>query len=295
MSDGLNIRVRDNTESYVGLRNKRIGNSDTVRVFIQRPSEALHPFIKRFVVLEFSSAHRDSHLPDPGLVAAFCFKGQCILHGEIKAPEAGLVGLWDRARSHEHSANSGVVLAVFTATGAAALLRQPLDELLNGTFALDEILGSSGKVRRVHEQVDEAQNHARRIEAVENFLLARLPNARPDIFVSAAVAKIEEAQGILRIDQLARCVGLSQSALERRFRSVAGASPKTFASIVRLRRVLRLRKKGADFTSIAIEAGYCDQSHFIKDFKQITGFAPQSFFGRKLSPWFDDVAHATLT
>ena len=119
-------------------------------------------------------------------------------------------------------------------------------------------------------------------------------NARPDDFVSAAVSRIEDARGVVRIDRLARWVGLSQSALERRFRRVTGTSPKKFASIVRLRHVVHLRAKGADFTSIAIAAGYCDQSHFIKDFKQITGFAPESFFQRKLSPWFADVAHAVL-
>jgi AraC-like DNA-binding protein len=108
------------------------------------------------------------------------------------------------------------------------------------------------------------------------------------------VSKIEEARGRVRIENLARRVGLSQSALERRFRRVTGASPKQFASIVRLRHVIYLRAKGDDFASIAVEAGYCDQSHFIKDFKQMTDFAPESFFQRKLSPWFGDVAHATV-
>jgi methylphosphotriester-DNA--protein-cysteine methyltransferase len=129
---------------------------------------------------------------------------------------------------------------------------------------------------------------------VEHFLVARAANARPDDFVSAAVSKIEEAHGMVRIEHVARRVGLCQSALERRFRRVAGASPKKFASIVRLRRAVRLRAMGADFTSIAAATGYCDQSHFINDFKQITGLAPESFFQRRLSPWFDDVAHATL-
>ncbi len=169
-----------------------------------------------------------------------------------------------------------------------------MDEFFNGTIALDDIVGSSTELSRVHERVAEASNHARRIQAVENFLVAHTANARPDLFVSSAVSKIEEARGMVRIEHLARRVGLSQSALERRFRRMTGASPKQFASIVRLRHVLRLRAKGADFTSIAVEAGYCDQSHFIKDFKQVTGFAPESFFQRKLSPWFDDVAHATV-
>lgn len=273
---------------------KVLETSDVVKVFLQAPCEALRPFVKRFLVVEFPTAKKDSHLPDTGLVAGFCFKGHCILHGNTKAPQAALTGLWDRARNHEHSANSGVALAVFTATGAAALLRQPVDGFFNGTVALENILGSSTELNRIHEQIVEASNHARRIQAVEKFLIARIANAQPDVFVSSAASKIEAAHGVVRIENLARCVGLSQSALERRFRREAGTSPKKFASIVRTRHVLRLRVTGADFTSIAAATGYFDQSHFINDFKRITGVAPESFFQRESSPWFGDVAHATL-
>ena len=55
----------------------------------------------------------------------------------------------------------------------------------------------------------------------------------------------------MRIDDLARRAGFSQSALERRFRREVGPSPKKFAGIVRLRNVVRLRRTGASFTEIA--------------------------------------------
>jgi hypothetical protein len=35
-------------------------NSDIVKVFVQSPREPLRPFIKRFLVVEFSSARNDS-------------------------------------------------------------------------------------------------------------------------------------------------------------------------------------------------------------------------------------------
>jgi AraC-like DNA-binding protein len=44
---------------------------------------------------------------------------------------------------------------------------------------------------------------------------------------------------------------LSRSALERRFRRVIGISPKKFASLVRLRRAVRLRATGAEFGTVA--------------------------------------------
>jgi AraC-like DNA-binding protein len=255
-------------------------NSASIKVFAQRPCEALRPFVKRFLVVEFPAAHKDSYLPITGMLAGFCFKGRCILDGKTKVPIAAVTGLSDRARHYEHSENSGVVLAAFTAPGAAALLRHPVDEFFNDAVALDDILGNSSELNRIHQRLAEAPNHARRIQAVEDFLVARVGDAQPDSFVSAAVSKMEELQGILCVEELARRVGLSQSALERRFRKVTGASPKKFASIVRLRHVVRLRARGADLTSIAFAAGYCDQSHFINDFKQITGFAPKFFFQR---------------
>jgi AraC-like DNA-binding protein len=257
-----------------------MANSVSVKVFIQGPCEALRPFVKQFLVVEFPMTHKDSWLPVTGMLAGFPFRGHCILEGKTKVSVAAVTGLSDRARHYEHSENSGVVLAAFTAPGAAALLRHPVDEFFNGAAALDDILGNSTQLNLIHEQLAEAQNHARRIQIVEKFLVARIANARPDTFVSAALSKIEEAQGMVRIENLARRVGLSQSALERRFRKMTGTSPKKFASIVRLRHVVRLRASGADLTSIAFAAGYSDQSHFINDFKQITGLTPKSFFQR---------------
>jgi len=254
--------------------------SDVVKVFVQTPREALRPFVKRFLVVEFPYAHKDSHLPDTGLVAAFRYKGDLALGGGNKAPHAAVTGLWDTRRSHDHGRDSAVVLAAFTATGAAAFLRHPLDEFFNATVAMDGLLGIPTELNRVNEQLAEASRHAHRIQLIENFLIARARNTRPDPFVSAVVSWIEETRAMARIEELARRVGLSQSALERRFRRVVGASPKKFASIVRLRHVLRLRSKGADFTSIAHAAGYYDQSHFIKDFKRFSGLAPESFFQR---------------
>ena len=89
--------------------------------------------------------------------------------------------------------------------------------------------------------------------------------------------------GNRRIDDLTRYIGLSQSALERRFRRVVGVSPKRFASVLRLRRAVRLRAVGADLTAVAHAAGYFDQSHFIHDFRRATGSSPDAFFRQDLS------------
>jgi AraC-like DNA-binding protein len=244
----------------------------------QRPREALQPFVKQFLIVESSAPRQDAHVPDARLVAAFRLRGECRLDGVGRAPRSAITGIWDTLRGHNHSRDHAVLIVRFTAPGAAAILQQPLDEFANATLDLDAVLGSRGRLDRLHEQLDEAPNHAARIALVESLLLAQAGDARPDPLVAAAVASIERTPARVRIETLAQRIGLSQSALERRFRRIVGASPRKFASLVRLQHVLRLRDAGIDLTTIAHAAGYFDQPHFIKDFKRFTGLAPASFF-----------------
>jgi AraC-like DNA-binding protein len=184
----------------------------------------------------------------------------------------------DQLRHHAHSKDNAVVVAAFTPTGAAAFFRHPLDELTNATVALDELIGKAPAIARLGEQLAEAPNHLRRVQRVENFLLAHLRDSQPDPLVAAAVNWIERAPPGARIEKLVRYIGLSQSALERRFRRTVGTSPKRFASLVRLGNIKRLHTAGTSFTAIAHAAGYFDQSHFIHDFRRVTGSAPEAYF-----------------
>ncbi len=253
---------------------------DGTRILVQTPCEVLRPFVKRFLVVESTADHRDTHLPDTGLVAAFSFRGACRLDDGAEAPQAAVTGLWDTVRTHAHSRDHAAVIVSFTPTGAAALLPQPLEEFGNATADLDAVLGRRAGLDRLHDQLAGAASHAQRIRLVEDLLLAQAGGARPDPLVAAAVAWIERTQATMRIEELTRRIGLSQSALERRFRRIVGTSPRRFASLVRLQNVIRLRAAGADLTTIAHAAGYSDQPHFIKDFKRFTGLAPGAFFAR---------------
>jgi AraC-like DNA-binding protein len=196
----------------------------------------------------------------------------------MQAPRSAGTGLWDTVRTHDHSRDHAALIVRFTTCGAATIFPQPLDAFANATLDLDAVLPSRGRLDRLHAQLAEAPNHLARISLVEHFLIAQAGDLRPDPLVAAAVASIERAPVRVRIETLARKVGLSQSALERRFRRIVGASPRRFASLVRFQHVLRLRDTGVDLTTIAHAAGYFDQSHFIKDFKRFTGLAPTSFF-----------------
>jgi AraC-like DNA-binding protein len=257
----------------------------TVRVHEQAARPALQPFVQRFLVVEFPAFYRDAHLPDIRPVAAFSLRGAVRIDEDGGwAPPAAFSGPRTTLRTHEHCHGHAVLLATFTPVGASAFLDPSLEEFSGMTTDLAGLLARRGEVESLGDRLAGARNHQRRIELLEEFLLAHLRRPEPDPLVAAAVAWIERGTGNGRIAELTRYIGLSQSALERRFRRVLGVSPKTFASVSRLDRAVRLRAAGADFTSAAHAAGYFDQSHFVHAFRRATGSAPHEFF-RRVPTW----------
>jgi AraC-like DNA-binding protein len=252
---------------------------------VLEPMAALRPFIKRFEVTQYLAERTHTLLPDTSLVACFRLDDLAIRHGGRVLPAAFLSGLQNRARTLTRSAGSSVLLTVFTDAGAAAFVREPLDELFNGMIPLDEFLQRS-QLQEAREKLVVARDHARRKEILERLLMGQLRSQARDLVVTAAAAQIKERHGSVRMKELAQRAGVSLSALERRFRKMIGASPRKFASIVRLRHVLQLRNGSGTLTDVAYQAGYSDQAHFIKDFRNFTGLAPQSFFERSRDSHF---------
>ncbi|MCI0573186.1 MAG: helix-turn-helix domain-containing protein [Myxococcaceae bacterium] len=243
------------------------------------PSARLAPFVRAFMVVEVRDETWRVRLPEPGLVLGVRYRGSAsVLAGDASArlPDLTLTGLAGTARRMRTAAGGGVVLAMFHPAGATQFFAEPLHELFDATVALDQLV-QRGDVDRVASQVADAADHAERVAALEAFLVARMRPQQPDRLVATAVGAIHEARGGIRIGALAKALAISQDPLEKRFRRVVGASPKQFASLLRLRYVVDAYRPGASLTRLALDAGYFDQSHFIREFRAVTGEAPGRF------------------
>jgi AraC-like DNA-binding protein len=247
--------------------------------FQQAPCPALRAIIKRFLVIEFPPFYRDAHLPESDAVAAFSFQGACRINGNQWASPTAFTGPRDVLRTHEHRYSHAVVLAMFTPVGAFAFLRLPPNEFVGATVNLAEIIDRPNDVDQLSERLTSAGNHRQRVALVQSLLLARMRASRVDPLITAAVSWLDQGKVDTRIEDLVRYIGLSQSALERRFQRIIGVSPKNYASLIRLRRAVRLQATGVDLTTVAHVSGYFDQSHFIKEFRRAVGTAPSAFFG----------------
>lgn len=244
------------------------------------PCDLLQPWVKAIVITETTDENTYKVLPDTGLVIGFQYKGKLtyVHDGKSIALEpSGFSGLHDTYRIFRNSANIGTCLVYFKEGGAVPFFRQPLHELFRESISLESFMLRS-ELLIVEEQLCEAQTEAQRIEVIEQFLIARMRPVMPDKLVLSALAVIHKSKGNIRIRELASALHTSQSPLEKRFRQVVGASPKKFASIVRLKHAIQQYNPQDLLTNLGYEAGFYDQAHFIKEFKAFTGQTPEDFF-----------------
>jgi AraC-like DNA-binding protein len=166
----------------------------------------------------------------------------------------------------------------FRSLGARALLGIRLDEITDAVLPLREVApGLAGTLW------DIAASHCgvtARATALAGAVAGMVGRNGIGSRFADAVARLGAADppGVWR---LARELGVSARTLERRFRAEVGLSPRTFARVARFRRAFRLlgRSSAGRWGRVAIEAGYFDQSHLVREFRRFAGVAPSEFFG----------------
>lgn len=116
-------------------------------------------------------------------------------------------------------------------------------------------------------------------------LVRESPHRAPDLR-SATAARVRRAADFiranfrrpLRVEEIAKVAGVHPVYLARLFRKVQGTS---IAEFIRMRRiedsVRRLLRGEEPITEIALSNGFCDQSHFTREFRREAGHSPARF------------------
>ncbi len=244
---------------------------------VYQPSPDLKDWVREMLWIESTAPRLQVLVPEANHTLVLRQSGSGSLD-ERPLGTALLSGLQPRVRIASHSADSSLLIVRFTEFGSAALIRERADLLFGRTLDLDSVIAHAA-VEGLQSRLAEAVSLQQKFAAVEGFLRTRIsPTAKPSARLAATVGIIQRAGGSVPIPALAREVGMSQSALERHFKAIVGASPKAFGRIVRLNRVCHLWERGLSLTQIAHDAGYADQPHLIRDFRAFTGVNPTEFF-----------------
>jgi len=240
------------------------------------PAIALQPFIREFVVIETDEAVDSMVIPDTSLVMSLRYRG-LIMRAEETLPGIVISGLRRSVRQFAYASQTANFLVIFKEGGISGFTRMPANEYFDQSVSAENLF-LRRDLEGLQEQIAEAGADAERVRRVEAFLLDHLVNPKQDALISNAVRLIRQHNGIIRIDKLASSLYLSKDPFEKRFRGLVGSTPKQYASIIRLRGLIQNFPSFSSLTEASYEAGYFDQSHFIKDFRLFTGRSPKEFF-----------------
>jgi AraC-like DNA-binding protein len=122
---------------------------------------------------------------------------------------------------------------------------------------------------------------------LEEFMSQKLKVIDPGVVEVAAsvrdlVERLQSDQTLLRVEDVARLLGVDQRTLQRRFREYVGVSPNGVVQRYRLHEAAERLKAGASsLASVAAELGYADQAHFARDFNKWIGRTPTAFVARE--------------
>ena len=112
--------------------------------------------------------------------------------------------------------------------------------------------------------------------------LAEQPKLPMHRSVAWAIAYIDaHLDERLSLNELAAKSGLSVWRFATVFRQQAGVSPRRYICELRVRKVQALLTSGESLASAALVAGFYDQSHLCRHFKNTCGMTPGQFASRQ--------------
>ena len=181
----------------------------------------------------------------------------------------------------DRAEDASVMGVHFKPGGAFPFLGPAADELLDTHVSLQDIWG--GGALEIRERLSAERTAARRFQILQDALLSRLvcrSERHPAVLSALDYFRRDPSRAV--IGKLARDVGLSNRRFTDVFNFQVGVKPKLFVRIERFQRLLQKVHilPVVDWAQLALEQGYFDQSHLIRDFVAFSGLSPADYLRR---------------
>jgi AraC-like DNA-binding protein len=254
------------------------------------PLKILAPFVRCYSLREFDTngvaLTKPFHAPHE-MSMLFFFKAKPVQLVDPRTQKvvreggyAGIMGLGTQYNGEmTFNGRYSIFEIVFRSCGLQ-IFNFPSSEIINLIVDLDVICDSS--IKTFYDKLCEATGLQAMANIANNFLLQNLKKQK-NLDGSNSITWISNSIArnpcFVDMDKAAYDVNMSVRTFERRFTAQVGIPPKTFSCIARFNHAFadKLKNPTKDWTSIALEYGYYDQNHLIKDFNRFAGTSPKTF------------------
>lgn len=196
--------------------------------------------------------------------------------GKERIKGSHIIGIRRKALRISQSSNQHIFSVRFRPGGVHAFFANPMHLFANGFWDMHHLLGN--RYAELEERLYRADTTAR-IRMMDDFFLHKLRNSLAADTLAAACSAWMAGHPAASIADVCRLFNTHYKALERSFRTVIGLSPVELTKIRRFNRAIVeiYSMRAANLTQVGHACGYFDQSHFIREFKQLSGLTPRNF------------------
>jgi AraC-like DNA-binding protein len=159
---------------------------------------------------------------------------------------------------------------------AAALFGAPALEFAGRHVALDDVWGRGAT--EIRERLQETPDPRGQLSTMEDVLVERLRHARR-MHPAVRHALSRFRTGAATVSDVVRETGYSHRMVTTLFARAIGMTPKRYCRLLRMQRVLRrlAANPATPFADLAAAAGYSDQPHFTREFREFAGVTPEQY------------------
>ncbi|MEL7223598.1 MAG: AraC family transcriptional regulator [Cyanobacteria bacterium J06576_12] len=262
---------------------------------ILKPIPVLQPFIRRLLVADSAKPIHQTVRPAPTgyNYIGWLFSGSihATVNGTNMMPsQLNKLHVAGQIQYQEievvYSGKLGHILAECTATGFYELTGIP------GERAHAEVINLSSLAPDLSTQIDQVLENttdqsgntcdrtAHRIKIFQEQLCHLLEGvvSVPE-YISRTVNLIESVDGNIQVSDISSQLNISPRQLRRNFKKIVGVSPKYFAKVLQMNKLLFALYSGDYDTlgKLGQEAGFYDQSHFVNAMQQFFAASPHDF------------------
>jgi AraC-like DNA-binding protein len=216
-------------------------------------------------------------LPDgrPGFIIQHNHGSSVYHDGVSKLPVAFLYGITNRSCINYSTAQTGIAGASFQPGAIQALFGCPSHLLANRLVSIGDMFNDSPE-----EQILDTKDISKTPLLLDRWLCGHLQKQMiTHDFIHDSIHKIQAAEGQISLRKLYKEHSVSERKFERTFKERTGIQPYQFARIRRFQAAIKRihQQSSISLTKLTYDLGFSDQSHFIRDFKTLSGVTPKQY------------------
>lgn len=240
-----------------------------------RPAALLRPLIDRYWSWE-NESQLPSMMLGTGSELMLHYGDRLCTPAQIPLARSFLISPKTRRFTPQASGITGFISVRFRAGALRHFCAIPVHEIVDQPLDIYDLWGNAGV--ELEDRILHAVDMPSRLAVLDQFLLSMLQRYRkPERWLDRSFEQLYYRTASL--DAVIAAAPVSLRSFQQTFKHNVGISAKHFQKIARFESVLRqlLLEKRSDYLGLALDRGYFDQSHFIRDCREFTGQTPLGY------------------